>query len=108
VRRKTVPTRFGRGVRHDPPTQRRRVAEARVELDMGCLWIRGCNCDEQEEVSLPFQTADQAVVSVGGRMKVEVLWRDRWSLGTCMRFNNGNPYREIRIGPCVINVWKKQ
>jgi len=39
-------------------------------------------------------------------MKVEVLWRGRWSLGTCKRFNNGNPYREIRVGPYVFNVWE--
>lgn len=40
-------------------------------------------------------------------MKIEVLWTHRWSIKTCMRFNSGNPYREFRIGPCVVNVWRK-
>jgi hypothetical protein len=42
-------------------------------------------------------------------MRVDIHWVKRWSFGSTMRFNNGNPYRDFRIGPIMIRYfWRKQ
>lgn len=37
--------------------------------------------------------------------KFDVSFVKRWSFGSTVRFNNGNPYRDIRIGPIMIRIF---
>jgi len=36
---------------------------------------------------------------------IDVRLSDYWSFGSDVRFNNGNPYRDIRIGPIFIRIF---
>jgi len=41
--------------------------------------------------------------------KFDVSLVKHWSFGSTVRFNDGNPYRDVRIGPIMIRIfWRKQ
>ncbi len=37
--------------------------------------------------------------------KFDVSWVKQWSFGSTVRYNNGNLYRDIRIGPIMIRYF---